>query len=134
MIISQPINFSLLISGSVKYFDPSGKEHIFEQASTFDEIAKNLQPGWVINGDIEVNDKGFADMKKITVIGKEGQTENPAIKPQPDAPKATQSRDDIIMAQVAFKGVIDLMCANVINVEHPMAKLANKFINEHLKV
>ena len=116
----------------LKIFEQNGTPHEFTSGSTFDTT--EIQPGQVIEAETEINDKGFLNLKKVALYF-------PAVQKQPDAKQEIKpdypfkndgNRDAIIREQVAFKGVIDLLCAKVIDLDSNLAQRAKLFMNQHL--
>jgi len=124
----------------VKIFEQDGTEHSFISGSTFDELAGNLKASDTLEAECEISEDGkYLNLKKINLTG--GPTRRPSTTPEPVKPtqppqkpqqQPISNKDEQIAEAVAFKGVIDLLCAKVINLEHPLAQRANLFMNEHL--
>lgn len=126
------VNRVITFQDKLKIFDQDGTEHDFPTGSTLDEIAGTLNPGDVIEAEAEINGK-YLNLKKIAKIALVGgQASTPASRVEEPPGKAPPSRDDIITGQVAFKGVIDLLCAKVIDLNHPWAKGVSRFLGNHL--
>mgnify|MGYP001562235613 CR=1 FL=1 len=122
---------------TLKIFEQDGTPHEFNSGSTFDDIP--LQPGQVIEAECSLDDeKKYLNLKKIFIIGATPQPEQDKPSPNQKQPKPQQqpqqSKDDQISEAVAFKGVIDLLCAKVIDPKSPEAQGAMQFINRHLPV
>src|SRR3990167_4576307 len=92
------------------------------KANMFEPNKANLKPselgvGDTIDAEIELKGK-YANIKSFKKVGEKTVGE-PHLPNAPFTPKPSSNRDDIIAEQVAFKGVIDLLCAKVIDLKHP---------------
>ena len=117
----------------LKLFEQNGTPHEFTSGSTFDTT--EFQPGQVIECEPEINDKGFLNLKKVALY-----FPAPVVQTQPDVkttgpsqrPYNEPTTNERIDQAVAFKGVIDLLCAKVLDLDSNLAQRAKLFMNQHL--